>query len=201
MRNFFILIVFGISILNCAKEKTKIAGETKFQKAINAEYKDASTSPLKAKDLKRFKGLDFFELDSTYVTTATLKRMPNSEWFSMKTTTNRVSQERIFGILTFQLKGKTYQLNVYQGKDTMQNDGFEDYLFLPFLDHTNGETSYGGGRYIDLRIPNNDTIVIDFNTAYNPYCAYNAKYSCPIVPNENYLDLEIKAGVKVFKKH
>ena len=83
----------------------------------------------------------------------------------------------------------------------MKEEGYEDYLFLPFLDDTNGEESYGGGRYIDCRIPEGDTIEIDFNKAYNPYCAYNENYSCPIVPRENYLAIEVKAGVKVFKKH
>ena len=83
----------------------------------------------------------------------------------------------------------------------MVKEGFEDHLFLPFLDNTNGTTSYGAGRYIDLTIPEGDTIEIDFNTAYNPYCAYNEKYSCPIVPGENYIDADIEAGVKVFAKH
>jgi uncharacterized protein (DUF1684 family) len=73
-------------------------------------------------------------------------------------------------------------------------------LFLPFLDNSNGGDSYGGGRYIDLRIPSDNELDIDFNTAYNPYCAYNEKYSCPIVPRVNYLDLEVRAGVKVFLK-
>ena len=176
-------------------------GETEFQREINAEYKDASKSPLKEKDLKNFKGLEFFKFDSAYVVTATLKRTPDSEWFKMKTTTARVSEERVFGVLTFILKDKTYQLNVYQGKDLMQKEGYEDYLFLPFLDDTNGDESYGGGRYIDMRIPDGDIVTIDFNSAYNPYCAYNEKYSCPIVPRENYLETEVRAGVKAFKKH
>ena len=90
---------------------------------------------------------------------------------------------------------------MYQNQDLTKKDGFDNYLFLPFLDDTNGEESYGGGRYIDLRIPKNDELVIDFNKAYNPYCAYNEKYSCPIVPRENYLALKVEAGVKVFKKH
>jgi uncharacterized protein (DUF1684 family) len=81
----------------------------------------------------------------------------------------------------------------------MQQEGMEDYLFLPFLDETNGFETYGGGRYLDLRIPVGDTIEIDFNTAYNPFCAYNEKYSCPIVPRENYLQTRIEAGVKAFK--
>lgn len=118
----------------------------------------------------------------------------------MKTTTDRLSKERIFGVVSFELKGKLFELNVYQGEELMQTDGFEDYLFLPFLDNTNGASTYAGGRYIDLRIPKNSTIEIDFNSAYNPYCAYNEKFSCPIVPRVNYIDLRVEAGVKDFKK-
>ncbi len=198
MKTYFFLFCFAITMLSCAQDKQPILGETEWQKEMNAEYKDASTSPLKEKDRSTFKGLDFFKFDSTYVVTATLKRTPNTEWFKMKTTTSRESEERIFGILTFQLKGKTFSLNVYQGKELMKDEDYKDYLFLPFLDNTNGDTTYGGGRYIDLRIPEGDTIKIDFNKAYNPYCAYNARYSCPIVPRENYLDTNIEAGVKKF---
>ena len=71
-------------------------------------------------------------------------------------------------------------------------------MFLPFTDAGNGDESYGGGRYIELRIPEKDTIIIDFNKAYNPYCAYNHKYSCPIPPIENNIPIEIKAGVKKY---
>lgn len=188
-------------MLGCAQDKRMLQGETEFQRELNAEYKDATKSPLKDKDRKNFIGLDFFKFDSTYIVSATLTLTPDSEWFKMKTTTSRVTNERVYGILSFVLKDGTYKLNVYQGKDLMNKEGFEDYLFLPFLDNTNGDATYGGGRYIDLRIPESDTIIIDFNKAYNPYCAYNEKYSCPIVPRVNYLSIEVKAGVKAFRKH
>ena len=69
------------------------------------------------------------------------------------------------------------------------------------MDDTNGVSSYSGGRYIDLEIPTDSLITIDFNNAYNPYCVYNEKYSCPIVPRVNYLNIKINAGVKSFKKN
>ena|SRR5690606_7373425 len=200
MRSFFgILVLF--CLLSCGEGKQPLKGETAFQRELNAEFKDASKSPLKKKDLKAFEGLEFFKVDSTYVVKAHLERTPDSEWFNMRTTTSRVSKERVFGILHFELNGQPHQLNVYQGADTMQEEGMEDYLFLPFLDETNGMETYGGGRYIDLRIPEGDSLEIDFNTAYNPYCAYNEVYSCPIVPRENYLKTRIEAGVKAFVKH
>ncbi|HLT32543.1 MAG TPA: DUF1684 domain-containing protein [Aquaticitalea sp.] len=200
MKRIFFTVFALVFFIGCAQNKQAELGQTEFQKEINAEFKDASQSPLKPKELKNFKGLEFFAFDSAYVVKAILKRTPDSKWFKMKTTTERMSNERIFGIVRFELKGKEHQLNVYQGQDLMQTEGFEDYLFLPFLDDTNGEESYGGGRYIDLRIPEDDTIVIDFNTSYNPYCAYNEKYSCPIVPRENYVETEVRAGVKAYKK-
>ncbi len=201
MKLLFVLSFCVICFTSCAQKKQPLKGETEFQRKINAEYKDATTSPLKDKDRKKFDGLDFFKFDSTYVVIAKLERTPNSKWFNMKTTTSRVSEERVFGVLYFKIKGKQYQLNVYQGKELMKEEGYEDYLFLPFLDETNGLESYGGGRYIDTRIPEGDTMLIDFNKAYNPYCAYNDKYSCPIVPRKNYLKTRIEAGVKAFEKH
>ncbi|MGE5943575.1 MAG: DUF1684 domain-containing protein [Flavobacteriales bacterium] len=201
MKSVFQIILVLICFSSCSQGKKPLKGETAFQRELNAEYKDASKSPLKDKDRKNFEGLDFFKVDSTYVVTARLERTPDSKWFNMRTTTSRVTKERVYGVLHFELKGKPYQLNVYQGEETMQKEGMEDYLFLPFLDETNGMESYGGGRYIDLRIPKGDTIEIDFNKAYNPYCAYNDTYSCPIVPRENYLQTKVEAGVKAFEGH
>lgn len=78
---------------------------------------------------------------------------------------------------------------------------YKDYLFFPFTDTTNGNETYDGGRYIDLRIPaSGNEIIIDFNKAYNPFCAYSAGYSCPIVPAENNLDIPITVGVRYYKK-
>ena len=119
----------------------------------------------------------------------------------MKTTTSRLPVYVKYGEITFTLKGKPHKLNVYQNQDLVKKEGYENYLFLPFLDDTNGDTTYGGGRYIDTRQPEGNTMIVDFNTAYNPYCAYNERYSCPIVPRENYLETKIKAGVKAFEKY
>ena len=196
MKISILFIFISITILSCAKDKRPLKGETEFQKAQNAKFKDATTSPLKDKDRKNFEGLDFFKFDSTYIVKALLNRTPNSEWFNMKTTTSRVSKERVYGVLTFKLNGNERQLNIYQGEDLLTEDDYEDYLFLPFLDETNGLESY-----INVRIPEGDTMIIDFNKSYNPFCAYNDKYSCPIVPRENYLKTRIEAGVKGFAKH
>lgn len=190
-----------LTVLNCAQGKQPIYGETDWQREMNADFKDATKSPLKDKDRKDFKSLDFFKFDSVYVVKTRLIRTPDEQPFKMKTTTDRLPNYVKYGIVEFELKGKSHQLNIYQNIDLLSKPGYEDYLFLPFLDNTNAETSYGGGRYVEGRIPEGNTLIIDFNTAYNPYCAYNEKYSCPIVPRENYVDENIEAGVKVFAKH
>ena len=199
--NRSILLLFSFFLLlNCGDKKRYYNDLTPFQKEINDFFKDASISPLKSKDLKDFKGLDFFTFDSTYVVIAKLIKTPKEKSFKMKTTTDRFVEHIKHGIVSFELLGNSYNLNIYRNLENIDEQGYKDYLFLPFLDDTNGNESYGGGRYINLDIPTGDSLVIDFNSAYNPYCVYDEKYSCPIVSRENYLPVEIKAGVKNFNK-
>lgn len=175
-----------------------LADILKFQKQLNEEYRDPEISPLPDRYRMDFEGLDFFGPDTTYVVEARLVRTPEALPFLMPTTTDRKSKEVVYGIAHFTLNGKRRQLEIYQNQDLMQQEEYRDYLFLPFTDETNGSETYTGGRYIDLRIPHGDSIEIDFNKAYNPYCAYNKKYSCPIVPGVNDLDTEVRAGVRAF---
>lgn len=173
----------------------------KFQKELNEEYSSPKDSPLEPRDRKKFKGLPFFPADLKYRIAATLKLTPETPYFEMKTTIPRANLERIFGMLNFQIDGKEYSLPVYQSKSLQTQAGYEDYLFFPFTDLTNGTETYGGGRYMDLRIPRSGSeIVLDFNKAYNPYCAYSKRFSCPIVPKENHIDAEIRAGVMLVER-
>ncbi len=103
-----------------------------------------------------------------------------------------------YGEIYFTYQGREYMLNAYQNLRYIERGGDADYLFIPFNDLTNDVSTYGGGRYIDTNIPEGKTIILDFNQAYNPYCAYNKKYSCPIPPRENDLKIAVEAGVKAF---
>jgi uncharacterized protein len=169
-----------------------------FQEKLNAAFRDPATSPFRdGMTLKKFCGHDFFAVDLAYRVKATLTVTEGTPFFGMKTSTSRVSTERVYGYVNFTLKGKAFRLPVYQSKDLMQTVEYADYLFFPFTDTTNGEETYAGGRYIDLRIPKEgDELIIDFNMAYNPLCAYASGYSCPIVPAENDMDIDVLAGVK-----
>ena len=170
-----------------------------FQEKFNSQFADSAQSPLTKEDFKLFSSLEFFKPDKTFFVKAKLVRTPNEKVFEMPTTTDRKPKYVKFGVLHFKIERKKFKLNVYQSADLPRNPLYKNHLFLPFTDLTSGVETYGGGRYIDLIIPTNKNLIIDFNKAYNPYCAYNAKYSCPIVPAENDLNIEIRAGVKKFK--
>ncbi len=188
--------------MSCSSQgKKEIVGETDFQKKMNAKFKDASTSPLTKKGLKKFNGLDFFPVNAKYKVKAKLIKTPDGQTFNFPTTTDRIAVYRKYGEIHFTIDGKDLKLNLY--KNQLPTFGYETHLFLPFLDKTNGSTSYGGGRFIDVLTTDelkDGTMEIDFNKAYNPYCAYSDRYSCPITPKENYLDIEVKAGVMAYKK-
>tara|TARA_R110002049_G_scaffold4377_9_gene30571 strand:+ start:8587 stop:9165 length:579 start_codon:yes stop_codon:yes gene_type:complete len=192
-------------MISCTSQgKRPLIGKTEYQQKLNASYKDATKSPLKKKDLKKFKGLDFFPVDSSFIVTAKLIKTENAPTFEMATTTDRKPLYKEFGKLNFTLQGQNHQLTIYQSQDDLQDEEYKDYLFLPFTDDTSGNESYGGGRYMDVMVTDiqkNNTIQLNFNNTYNPYCAYNDKFSCPLTPRKNHLDIEIKAGIKVFKKH
>lgn len=198
MKHFVILVVVLATASVWSQEPIAEQTALAFQSDLNTEFANPEESPLTSEDLKTFKGLDFYPIDPKYKVEASFVRTPNEKTFKMKTSTTRTPEYVKYGELTFSLEGKACQLNLYQNIELIKKEGYADYLFLPFFDLSCGQESYIGGRYLDLRIPKGDTLIIDFNKAYNPYCAYNHKYSCPIVPLDNNLDLAILAGVKKF---
>jgi uncharacterized protein (DUF1684 family) len=190
---FLMLLNFGFG-----QEKFDNASVEKFQKELNTEYADAKTSPLTAEDLAVFKALDFYPINEKFFVTAKFIRTADEKPFEMKTSTDRKPLYVKYGEAHFMIDGKSFKLNIYRNIELSKKEEYKDYLFLPFSDLTSGNESYIGGKYIDMKTLKGETIVIDFNTSYNPYCAYNNKYSCPKVPLENDLNIEIKAGVKKF---
>ena len=205
MKKHSLLLILLVSLAACSQKKEIFNDYTasikEFQFELNTKYADKDESPLTEKDLKEFKALDFFSIDSTYKINAKFELNENPVFFEMPTTTERKPIYKTYGKATFVIDGKELVLHIYQNQDLIKMPEYKNHLFIPFTDLTNSNGTYGGGRYIDLEIPEGDTIVIDFNRAYNPYCAYNHKYSCPIPPRENDLSVAIKAGVKDFGKH
>ena len=199
MKNFVVLIILYTVLLSCKEQKRYIPNLTEFQKELNASFKDVTKSPLAKNDRQNFVSLDFFDFDSSYVVKAVLIPSSKDSIFNMKTNTDRMHSYNKYGKIKFKLNENYFELNVYKDNELI-TDQTDDELFVPFYDNTNGITTYSGGRYIDLKFSKDSIIYIDFNKAYNPYCVYNYKFSCPVVPSENYIASEIKAGVKDYNK-
>ncbi|HEY0744350.1 MAG TPA: DUF1684 domain-containing protein [Chryseosolibacter sp.] len=169
------------------------------RKKQESEMRDKEKSPLDPKDRKRFKHLNYFPIDLKYRVKAKFVRTENEPLFKMKTTTTRLPEYVKYGEVHFQLDGMDYKLNVYQSPEITKRPGYEDYLFIPFTDITNGNETYEVGRYLEFRIPTSEDVIVDFNQCYNPYCSYSPRFSCPIPPSENDLAIAIPAGEKKFK--
>mgnify|MGYP005989794963 CR=1 FL=1 len=199
-----ILVLFLFSLFSTSAQNAYNKEIKNYQYKKNLEFHNKATSPLTAKDLKTFEALDFYKIDEKFKVTAKLVKEKDPVIFEMQTTTSRKPLYIKYGTLTFTLEGKEQRLTIYQNKDFDRAPQYKDYLFLPFTDKTSGNGSYGGGRYLDVLTTDENadgTIIIDFNKSYNPYCAYNSKYSCPLTPKENTLSVALKAGIKAYKKH
>ena len=198
---FLRLFLFVIFAAQAGAQQVKPdAAFIAFQEKINSEFKDPAESPLPEEEREKFIALEFFPFDPDFRITAEFLRTPNEIAFAMPTTSGKTKMYVKYGELYFNLKGRDFKLNVYQSLSLSQTEKYKDYLFLPFTDPSNGETTYAGGRYLDMTIPSGKYVELDFNKAYNPYCAYSGGYSCPIPPAENHLNIPITAGVKKYRK-
>ena len=198
-----ILAVFSIHIA-AAQDHGKLLTDTfrieteKERAKKDAEFRTTGMSPLPEDEIAGFNGLKYFPFELKYRVKARFERTHDDKIFKMKTTTARRPEYKHYANVYFVIDGKSFKLEVYQNVELVTRPGYEKHLFLPFSDETSGRTSYGGGRFLDLEIPDDDKIVIDFNKAYNPYCAYNHKYSCPVPPEQNDLPVKIEAGEKTY---
>ncbi len=204
MRKILPILLFIIMLSSCATHKNKpaeLVGTEKFQHELVEFYTNPSTTPLNEEEIAIFKGITFFPIDEKYNIKADFTPINDGNIIPFPTSAGKVKYYKEYGIANFDLDGKNFALKIYQANPIL--DQYPTHLFLPFTDETNGDTTYGGGRYIDLdtekSFTENGKIIINFNEAYNPYCAYSKRYNCPIPPSYNSLDTEIKAGV-TYKK-
>ncbi len=146
-------------------------------------------------------GLQFFPIDTGYYKMTRVERIYEAPWFAMETSGKIKKTFRVYAYLYFTIKGTPLKLTVYQSRQLMQSEAYKDYLFIPFTDISNGGQTYENGRYIDILTSDleNGPFYIDFNKAYNPYCAYISNvYNCPVPPAENHLAIAVLAGEKKF---
>lgn len=196
------LVLAGCSVTAQAQTAHKSYVETisQHRKEYKAEFLKTDNSPLKSESDLAY--LQFYAPDSTFRFLATVRLTPEAEPFDMPTYDGQKKPYVKYAVLTFTHKGQTQQLALFRSLQLMRMPQYRDYLFLPFKDITNGQQTYGGGRYLDLRLADikDNTLLLDFNKAYNPYCAYSDGYACPIPPKENVLPIAILAGEKSFGK-
>lgn len=161
------------------------------RKRLNKNNNLIKNGVIEQDSLIHFKGLKYFEVDSTYIVKAKVEKLMPTQ-VSFGTTSNEMRTYFKFLKLSFNLNGTENILFAY-----IENPQNPTDLFIPFKDLSNNNTTYGAGRYMDLKYKGEETfILLDFNYAYNPYCHYNHHYSCPMVPIENHLKTEINAGEK-----
>ncbi len=206
-----IIIVLGIAwVFLMAEGRMLTAGgedqkEIKLQeqrvldwiKERNDFFKNHQRSPLIPQEKRNFKGLKYYPFDSKYVFHGPIERyvfhINNPKYYATFLTNKGTNKRYIrYGKFNFVLDGKNYDIEIYKSI-------LSDFLFIPFKDKTNEKETYEGGRYIDAEILPDYKMVLDFNQAYNPSCAYNEKFVCVLPPKENMLDIKIPAGEKHYK--
>lgn len=165
----------------------------RFRDSAGAMFLSGANGILLKEDLSSSGSLHYFAPSEAYRIQAKFQPIEDGEVFEMKTNTERLPEYKRYGLLKFTLGNEACQLTIYQNVEQ------PDYFFCPFKDLTNGEETYGAGRYLDFELKDLENPVIDFNFCYNPYCAYNFNYSCPIPPTENHLKIAIEAGEKKWK--
>jgi len=188
----FFYLLFGIL---SAQSEDFTASVEKFQKDYTTHYQNPETSPYK-KNTHLFEGHQFFPADENFKVEATF--IPQKEEFTFATSTSRLAEYTKIGVLNFELNDQAYQLAIFYDDSFLDSEEYADKAFVPFLDETNGETTYTNGRYCYVKLPKEagEVVILDFNQSTNPYCAYISGYSCAIPPEENTLNTKILAGVK-----
>ena len=149
-------------------------------------------SPLTNDQKATFGGLKYFDEEPSLKLTLQVRPYAEQETIEMQTTTGGAASFVRWAKIAFSVDGAPAELTVYK-------DASLDTFFLPFADSTSGDETYGAGRYVELEAQPDGTLLVDFNYAYNPYCAYNEAWTCPITPAENRLRVPIRAGEKNFQ--
>lgn len=192
----FVLFIFAAPALWAQADPMYVKLIRQHRKNYLNAFKTNPASPLSKKGVRQ---MQFFAPDERYRVLCQFSPTPDAQAFEMSTF-NGSSQSYVqYGLARFTLEGKAYQLSIYRNlKNT--TPPYRDLLFVPFKDLSNGESTYGGGRYLDLRLKDivDNELMLDFNKAYNPFCAYSEGYSCPVPPLENHLEVIILAGEKQF---
>jgi uncharacterized protein len=197
-KSYMKIVVLLLSVIPFFAVAQQAAYEDSLAAYIQKYVKDHEVV-VKVKDKKK---LSFYPVSKSYRITCTFQPSNSVSWFLMEASGSIKNEYRVYGTISFTLHDTLVKLNIYQNRNLMKTTEYKGHLFIPFADGTTGFETYSGGRYIDLNISDirENIIVIDFNKAYNPYCAYKNSYSCPLPPKENHITVAVRAGEMDFKK-
>jgi uncharacterized protein (DUF1684 family) len=163
--------------------------------AKDEDFKAGANSPIPVQDKPGFRGLSYYPIDQNLKFSAKLNRYPIPKPIRIATNTGEIRSALLYGYFDFQVGAQACRLQVYRTEDALDRGPS---LFIPFRDATSGRETYGAGRYLDLMENTSGIYDLDFNRAYNPYCAYNSEYSCPLPPADNTLAAPIRAGERKY---
>jgi uncharacterized protein len=165
------------------------------RKEVDQFMRTSPESPF-AEDYSKYQGLKYFPADLKYKINAALTPVEDKKQILLATNDGKEQRYLEYAHAEFDLGGFRNKLLILENIDKGPSQG---QLFLAFGDGTSAETTYGAGRYLDVvKAPGSNNITLDFNKAYNPYCAYSDKFSCPLPPTENLLTVPIQAGEKSY---
>jgi len=197
-------ILLFVSLLICCKSQPEInklfVDDILAYRAVQMQnLSQSDSSPLAKTDLKH---LSFFDPNEEFNVTAIVQKLKPKESITIKTYSGIEKEYIEYAKLTFSVRNKPYEITAHKNIKTMRMPQYRNKMFLMFTDLTTGESTYGGGRYIYLDESElvDGKIPLDFNKAFNPYCAYADGYNCPIPPRENDLAIKIEAGEKDYVK-
>jgi uncharacterized protein (DUF1684 family) len=199
----FLLLVFLLfAFCGCSRPETgqsasSISGNQILQERLakDEDFKSNQNSPILERERQNFRGLAYYPVNPELRFSAKLHRYPSPRPIKLATNSGEIRRGLRYGYFEFQVGSQTCRLQVYRLEDTSSG---EPYLFIPFRDSTSGHETYAAGRYMDLKENTSGIYDLDFNRAYNPYCAYNSTFSCPVPPAENTLSVPIRAGEKKY---
>ena len=191
--SLLLLFLLSITLFSCnpnREYKNEVIG---WRIRKHQLFLDPLESPLSQEAYNSFSGLSYFEVKPEFKMQGIFKERPLHEKIFLHNTKNEEPRSYWhMGQVEFTYDNKTVRLQVFSNKDSLTD------LFIPFTDKSTGFETYETGRYLETKVDNKNHIILDFNYAYNPYCAYNKEYSCTIPPPENNLSFKVLAGEKKF---
>ena len=188
-----IFLLFLCAGVACAQDESSEV--KRFREMRDKSFRTLSETPLSGAEFSSFKGLEYFEASEKFIVKARFEKTEDAQVFMMPTSIGTTRKYFKRGVLKFEIDGRSFSLTAFQSETA----GKDDSLFVPFRDLTSGKETYGAGRYLYIKASADAEAVVDFNFAYNPNCAYgNEQFSCALPPKENFLQIEIKAGEKVY---